>query len=142
MGGMGGGQMQQQQPAVQQQQASASLDGQIVSQGWPPTTGFVGQRIRSLELTVGNVRNDVMVAKTMVGRLIGTGGSMYKELQTKTGAQIFILDKEGPPPGQADDRQPSGLAATKTPFWAIKRPTHPSKSAIQNLFTVGNAKGA
>ena len=103
MGGMGGGQMQQQQPAVQQQQASASLDGQIVSQGWPPTTGFVGQRIRSLELTVGNVRNDVMVAKTMVGRLIGTGGSMYKELQTKTGAQIFILDKEGPPPGQADD---------------------------------------
>ena len=97
-------QPQLQQPAaVQQQQATASLDGQIVSQGWPPTTGFVGQRIRSLELTVGNVRNDVLVAKSMVGRLIGTGGSMYKELQTKTGAQIFILDKEGPPPGQADD---------------------------------------
>jgi len=90
--------------AAQQQQATASLDGQIISQGWPPTTGFVGQRIRQLELVAGNVRNDILVAKTMVGRLIGTGGSMYKELQTKTGAQIFILDKEGPPPG-VDDAQ-------------------------------------
>ena len=35
---------------------------------------------------------------------------MYKELQTKTGAEIFILDKEGPPPGYAADERLVGLS--------------------------------
>ena len=89
--------------AAPQQQATASLDGQILAPGWPPATTFVGQRIQHLELVAGTVRNDVLVPKSIVGRLIGTAGSMYKELQTKTGAQIYILDKEGPPPGQPED---------------------------------------
>ena len=89
--------------AAPQQQATASLDGQILAPGWPPATVFVGQRIQHLEGVAGNVRNDVLVPKSIVGRLIGTAGSMYKELQSKTGAQIFILDKEGPPPGQPED---------------------------------------
>ena len=30
----------------------------------------------------------------------------------------------------------------KTMFWAVKRPARPYKSAIENRFTMGNAKGA
>mmetsp|Transcript_23016 Transcript_23016/g.53208 ORF Transcript_23016/g.53208 Transcript_23016/m.53208 type:complete len:117 (-) Transcript_23016:1201-1551(-) len=41
----------------------------------------------------------------MVGRLIGSGGSTYKELTMKTSCKIFVLDKEGPPPGYGDDER-------------------------------------
>jgi hypothetical protein len=34
------------------------------------------------------------------------------------------------------------LVGRNPPFWAVKRPAHPCKTAIQNRFTVENAKGA
>merc|ERR1712087_726893 len=33
------------------------------------------------------------------------GGSTYKELTMKTSCKIFVLDKEGPPPGYGDDER-------------------------------------
>mmetsp|Transcript_65041 Transcript_65041/g.178468 ORF Transcript_65041/g.178468 Transcript_65041/m.178468 type:complete len:164 (+) Transcript_65041:858-1349(+) len=41
----------------------------------------------------------------MVGRLIGTGGSIFKELTAKTACHIFVLDREGPPPGAPEDER-------------------------------------
>merc|ERR1719229_2093780 len=64
-----------------------------------------GRKIQQLLQTPGHIRKDVIVSKGMVGRLIGSGGSTYKELTMKTSAKIFVLDKEGPPPGYGDDER-------------------------------------
>ena len=62
---------------------------------------FNGDLFAKLELTEGVVRHDVMIEKSLVGRLIGRGGSIFKALVARTGCEIFVLDKEGPPPGCA-----------------------------------------
>lgn len=82
----------------------ASL-GQILVTGWPTAAEPSGRRMAALEQTPGMMRHDILVGKPYVGRLIGQGGSTYRELQQKTGCNIFILDKEGPPPGFADDQR-------------------------------------
>ena len=33
------------------------------------------------------------------------GGSTYKALQATTGCELFVLDKEGPPPGYPEDQR-------------------------------------
>jgi hypothetical protein len=47
-----------------------------------------------------------------------------------------------PPPGAGTQRFSFHCPGQKTTFWAVKRPAHLHKSAIQNRFTVGNAKAA
>jgi len=64
-----------------------------------------GRKIQQLLGTPGHIRKDMLVAKGMVGRLIGSAGSTYKELTMKTSCKIFVLDKEGPPPGHSDDQR-------------------------------------
>lgn len=80
--------------------------GAIHTLGWPaPSSGTSGMRINALCAIDGNVRNDVTIPKSMVGRLIGTGGAIFKELTAKTACNIFILDREGPPPGASEDER-------------------------------------
>ena len=76
---------------------------QILCQGWPTMEHTSGRRMQMLEGQPGIVRHDIRVAKPIVGRLIGSGGSTYRDLATRTGASIFVLDKEGPPPGWSND---------------------------------------
>ena len=94
---------------------------------WPLETQRVGSRIVHLMNTPGNARNDLIIAKGKVGRIIGPGGSTLKvcacamhascclcsprlftestspwqALQASHQCDIFMLDKEGPPPGTA-----------------------------------------
>ena len=84
--------------------ARASAEGQIIVHGWP-TSGPVASRIRQLEATQNIVRNDLIVEKRFVGKLIGHGGGTFKELQMRTGATICVLDKEGPPPGHDENER-------------------------------------
>ncbi len=88
--------------AVLGSKVRASAQGQILVCGWP-TSGPVAVRIRQLEKTEHVVRNDVIVEKRHVGKLIGHGGQTYKELQMRSGADICVLDKEGPPPGHDEN---------------------------------------
>ena len=44
------------------------------------------------------MRNDVVVPRSMLGRLIGAQGSMIRDIRERSGAEVFICDKEGPPP--------------------------------------------
>ena len=60
-----------------------------------------GDRFAKLKLMQGIVRHDIMIEKSRVGRLIGVGGSVFKALVARTGCEIFVLDKEGAPPGCA-----------------------------------------
>ena len=87
-----------------EQPATASSGGRILVTDWP-TTGPNAARMRTIGAKPGNVRNDVLVEKRRVGVLIGAGGSTFKELAQKTGATICILDKEGPPPGFAEEQR-------------------------------------
>jgi len=84
---------------------TASGLGSILVTGWPTAAEPSGRRMASLEQTPGMIRHDMLVLKPYVGRLIGQGGATYRELQTRTGCTIFILDKEGPPPGFPDDQR-------------------------------------
>jgi len=78
---------------------------QILATDFPPMETPSGRRMVELQKTPGNVRHDIVIAKGQVGRLIGSGGTTYKELQNKTGCNIFILDKEGPAPGFPEDQR-------------------------------------
>ena len=52
----------------------------------------------------GAVRHDMVVPKELCGRLIGPGGSAFKEMTARTGAAIVIFDKDAPPREPADNR--------------------------------------
>jgi len=87
------------------QHAGSATSGTKLAPGFPGLDTPSGRRISVLEQTPGHVRQDMMISKSYVGRLIGSGGSTYKELMVKTSCNIFILDKEGPPPGYGDDQR-------------------------------------
>ena len=55
---------------------------------------------------------------------------MYKELQTKTGAEIFILDKEGPPPGHDEMQRIVVLLGAET---QVSHATFEIKTVIENM---------
>lgn len=80
---------------------------------WPYEQHRVAQRLAILRHTEGVVRRDVLVEKTMIGRLIGPGGSTYRKLLATTNCEIFVLDKEGPPPGFGFDQRLIVLMGTE-----------------------------
>jgi len=49
----------------------------------------------------------------VLGRLIGSAGATYRELCARTSAHIFVLDKEGAPPGWADDSRLVSLRGSR-----------------------------
>lgn len=71
---------------------------------WPPPHGGNGKRIAEAEAVPGVVRHEILLDKNCLGKLIGVGGAMLKELQTRTGTQIHVCDKE-PPPGYAESQR-------------------------------------
>jgi len=71
--------------------------------GWAEST-LAGAKIVAAEAVPGVVRHDVLVAKDMCGVLIGTGGAVYKQLCSSTGAKVIIIDSEAPPNEAADVR--------------------------------------
>ena len=42
-------------------------------------------------------RHDIIVEKSVLGRLIGPSGAAHRALVQQTKCEIFLLDKEGPP---------------------------------------------
>jgi len=71
---------------------------------WPPPYGGFGKQIIEAEGVPGNVRHEVLVHQTAIGKLIGAGGSQQKELMVRTGCGIFIIGKE-PPPNYPEDQR-------------------------------------
>lgn len=63
---------------------------------------------------------------------------MYKELQTKTGAEIFILDKEGPPPGHDEMQRIVVLLGAET---QVSHATFEIKTVIENTMSSGHPGG-
>ena len=77
----------------------------VLAGDWPLTStrNKVGERIRRLTES-GRVRHDILVSKENVGRIIGQRGNTLLALLQGTQCEVFVLDKEGPPPG-VDDNQ-------------------------------------
>jgi len=90
-------------PRVSQQQIDAALAAGFERHAgeWPYTTEKVGHRIQTMEANPVNVRHDIMTEKALIGRVIGSRGTTLQALKARTSCEIFILDKEGPPPGFA-----------------------------------------
>lgn len=82
---------------------------------WPPSTMPSGRSIEQFQASPGNVRHDILISKQQVGRVIGAGGSMFKELTQKTGCNIFVLDKVGAKPRRRARRTRRDLALTSRP---------------------------
>ena len=54
-----------------------------------------------------------------------------------------LAEQRRPPPQLCQHvRRQRVCPGRQAPFWAVKRPVRPDKSAIQNRCTMGNAKGA
>ena len=71
-------------------------------EGWPSTSPDT-ERIAAA-LGPGRVRHDVVVPRTMLGRIIGPGGAQKRELRAKTNADIYVIDHEPPPGSGANER--------------------------------------
>ena len=100
-----GDQQGPQQGPQQQPQVGGGSSMQLVLAGeWPLTSDKVGARVSQL-VQLGMVRHDILVEKSKVGRLIGSRGSTLQALQQSTQCEMFILDKEGPPPGFPFDQR-------------------------------------
>ena len=76
----------------------------ILTGEWPLTTDKVGARMGQL-VKLGHVRHDNLVEKGKVGKIIGARGGTLQALEANTQCEIFVLDKEGPPPGYGVDQR-------------------------------------
>lgn len=65
---------------------------------------YVGESIHKSQNTPGAVRNDILIERRVIGRILGKGGRDLEALQLCTGAEVFIIDKY-PPPGEGDDHR-------------------------------------
>ena len=79
---------------------TGELGTRLVADGWPSPTTMNGNRLQSAQQKPGNIRHDLLVEKAHVGKLIGRGGNTFKELEAKSGAEVFICDEA--PPGHSD----------------------------------------
>ena len=70
--------------------------GRVLFPGWPNPSTPTGRKIAQAE-SQGGERYDVLIERRHCGRLIGPGGSQFKELVAATGCNIIIEDKEAPP---------------------------------------------
>eukprot|EP00316_Scyphosphaera_apsteinii_P020242 CAMPEP_0119299956 /NCGR_PEP_ID=MMETSP1333-20130426/1971_1 /TAXON_ID=418940 /ORGANISM="Scyphosphaera apsteinii, Strain RCC1455" /LENGTH=660 /DNA_ID=CAMNT_0007301565 /DNA_START=15 /DNA_END=1997 /DNA_ORIENTATION=- len=88
-------------PGIASGGAQVSHGGKIIVQEWPPVTAqsTTRQHIAKLEAQHGYVRNDILIEEVDGGKLIGQSGATFKELKSVTQCNIFVLLKEGAPPG-------------------------------------------
>eukprot|EP00966_Prymnesium_polylepis_P209510 4853326-Prymnesium_polylepis.1 len=78
--------------------------GMVACPGFPHPSGRTGRQIETAWTRPGNIRYDIIVKDQTCGRLIGPGGSRYKEMVRTTGCNIFICDWKSPPRHPADVR--------------------------------------
>ena len=76
----------------------------ILTGDWPFQTDKCGAHIAELYWQ-GLVRHDMVIERGKVGRMIGSRGSNLQALRQTTNCEIFVLDKEGAPPGYGDDQR-------------------------------------
>jgi hypothetical protein len=76
----------------------AAPGGQILYAEWPPA-GSTRSYMASLEGRKGAVRHDILIEDGEGGKLIGKAGAIFKELKATTGCNVFVILKEGAPPG-------------------------------------------
>ena len=72
---------------------------------WPLQQPRVGARIAMLETVSSLHRHDLIVDKSVLGRLIGPSGAAHRALVQQTKCEIFLLDKQGPPPGYTAEQR-------------------------------------
>jgi len=133
---------QQMQQPIGPQQAAQSMDGNIFERlagDWPLTTERVGKRIQALESSLGCVRHDVIVEKGKVGWVIGPQGSTLKALLASTQCEIFVLDKEGPPPNFGPDQRLICLVGTPE---VVAHAHAEVLSCLQSTRATGGKRGA
>ena len=53
----------------------------------------------------GRVRHDIIIEKAKVGKIIGSRGATLQAIIQNTTCEIFVLDKEGAPPGYGPDQR-------------------------------------
>ena len=53
----------------------------------------------------GRVRHDIIIEKAKVGKIIGSRGATLQAVIQSTTCEIFVLDKEGAPPGFGADQR-------------------------------------
>jgi len=101
-------------PPPQQRQQRALPEGQLLAgfPDWSVSAQAMGRRMAEVA-ALGGKRVDLRYPHEHIGRLIGAGGSAYRDLCKRTGAHIFILDKEGPPPGWGDESRLVCLMGTE-----------------------------
>ena len=91
----------------------AASGGQIMFAEWPPPSSRQAKHVRALEVLPGHVRHDLLVTDFDGGKLIGPSGAVYQRLQRETGCHIFVLLKEGPPPGCHEEQRLVTLIGTE-----------------------------
>jgi|TARA_B100000524_G_scaffold305323_1_gene180526 hypothetical protein len=87
--------------------------GQIVFSNWPPASSKQFPHVRALEATPGHVRHDLLIADSLGGKIIGHGGETYRQLKAQTGCHVFVLLKEGAPPGCSAEQRMVILIGTE-----------------------------
>lgn len=79
----------------------------------------LGESIHRLQETPGNVRNDIIIEKRVIGRILGKGARDLDAMKAYSGAEIFIIDKH-PPPDEGEDHRLLILVGTCSQVRAAK----------------------
>jgi hypothetical protein len=66
---------------------------------WVTSRPFVGPLIVESQSRPGHVRRDLCIRKEGLALIAGTNQRRLKDIEDATGCSIFVLDREGPPPG-------------------------------------------
>ena len=77
---------------------------QILTGDWPYSTEKCGMRLAQL-VREGRVRHDIIIEKAKVGKIIGSRGATLQAIIQISTCEIFVLDKEGAPPGCSPDQR-------------------------------------
>ena len=76
----------------------------VLAGDWPYSTEKCGMRMAQL-MREGRVRHDIIIEKAKVGKIIGSRGATLQAVIQSTTCEIFVLDKEGAPPGFGADQR-------------------------------------
>ena len=85
---------------------ATTTEARVLTGEWPMSSrqDRVAERIRA-HAAGGRTRHDIVLDRSYVGKLIGQRGNNLQALRQGTQCDVFVLDKEGPPPGfDADHR--------------------------------------
>jgi len=85
---------------------SAGIGARLIADGWPaPGASKNGMSLQIAQGQPGNTRHDILVEKSICGKLIGKGGAMMKELKETSACEIFIFSEDEPPAPVPNDKR-------------------------------------